>query len=416
MSFIKNGSITLCLLFCLSGVCNGQLTITKGIDLEAAYIGESAINLNGGADQGIVYLHQTDLMSTFNTGELGLWKGGNFYFYGFDLRGGSPTTLAGDYQVISNIDAPDGLLLYEAWYEQVFWDGRLSVLGGLYGLDSEFDIIESASIFIQSSHGTGAELGASGPNGPSIFPYSSLALRVKFALSEHIIFQGAVLEAEAGIPGNNSGINVSWDRNEGLLFISEFAWFFGDTEYSTAATRGRHYRGISRTTTSNHKTKIALGGWTYSKSYDSFSSSPLATKAKSRGLYLLTESKIYSDHQNPSRGLTVFGRIGTASEESNRLSWYSGGGAVYTGLIKNRNKDQLGLGFAAAFNGNLFIENIPINGNEADHTETNIELTYLAQLHDKISVQFDYQYVSNPNTDPSINNASLILLRLMLNL
>ena len=69
--------------------------------------------------------------------------------------------------------------LYEAWFEQTLFDDRLSFKAGLYDLNTEFDVVETAGLFINSSHGIGPDFSQSGVNGPSIFPTTSLGIRVK---------------------------------------------------------------------------------------------------------------------------------------------------------------------------------------------------------------------------------------------
>lgn len=48
------------------------------------------------------------------------------------------------------------------------FDDKLSLLFGLYDLNSEFDTQETSSIFINPSHDIGAEYAQSGKNLPSI--------------------------------------------------------------------------------------------------------------------------------------------------------------------------------------------------------------------------------------------------------
>jgi porin len=63
---------------------------------------------------------------------------------------------------VSNIDASDAWKIYEAWLKQSLFQDRLPVLAGLYDLNSEFDVIESAGLFLNSSHGIGADYSQTG--------------------------------------------------------------------------------------------------------------------------------------------------------------------------------------------------------------------------------------------------------------
>ena len=59
---------------------------------------------------------------------------------------------SGDAQGVTNIEAEQALRLYEFWYEHRLADG-LSLKTGLYDLNSEFDAVDSAALFLNSSHG-----------------------------------------------------------------------------------------------------------------------------------------------------------------------------------------------------------------------------------------------------------------------
>lgn len=51
-------------------------------------------------------------------------------------------------------------------------------------------------------------------------------------------------------------------------------------------------------------------------------------------------------------------------------------------------------------------------GNPSLRTETVFELTYIPWISDQLSLQPDVQYIVHPNTDPALENALNLLLRL----
>lgn len=69
--------------------------------------------------------------------------------------------------------------LYQLWMQQQFADDRLSVLAGLYDLNSEFYVTDASTMFVHPALGIGTELSQSGRNGPSIFPTTSVGLRLR---------------------------------------------------------------------------------------------------------------------------------------------------------------------------------------------------------------------------------------------
>ena len=142
----------------------------RGVTLELVDTSDVMAVVSGGVDRGSEYLTDLDLMLTLETEPLLGWKGGTVFLYGIGLMSsGSPSENAGDTQTLDNIDAPEEWRLYEAWIQQELLDGRMSLLAGLYDVAGEFDVVESASLFLNSSFGTGKDLSQSGRNGPSIF-------------------------------------------------------------------------------------------------------------------------------------------------------------------------------------------------------------------------------------------------------
>jgi len=171
----------------------------KGIEFGFIYTGEIFGNLRGGFSRGVEYLDNFDLLLSVDAEKFVSWKGASFLIYGLGNQGGSPSSHAGDHQTASNIDAPDTWKLYEAWYQQNFLGNRLSFLVGLHDLNSEFDAMETSALFINSSHGIGPDYSQSGQNGPSIFPTTSLAGRIRFRPRDYLYIQSAVYD---GLPGD----------------------------------------------------------------------------------------------------------------------------------------------------------------------------------------------------------------------
>ena len=88
-------------------------------------------------------------------------------------------------------------------------EGIGSLLLGLYDLNSEFDVIETAGLFLNSSFGIGAEYGSSGRNGPSIFPATSFGARLSGQPVQSLFIRGAVLDGVPGDPPPPEGVDAS---------------------------------------------------------------------------------------------------------------------------------------------------------------------------------------------------------------
>jgi porin len=362
----------------------------QGIEFEAVYTAEAWRNARGGVKRASVFLDNLDVTFTLDAEKLWAWNGGTFFLYFLRTHGGSPSENVGDTQAISNIDAPDTAKLYEAWYQQRFGaEGSSSVLFGLYDLNSEFDVIPSAGLFILSSHGIGPDFSQSGKNGPSIFPTAALGLRLHSPLGKRGYLMAGAWDGVAGDPDDHHGTQVIIDTRDGLLMSLEAGLLIGnenDDERPDA--------------------KLALGHWRYTSEFPDLLD-PAVEREGNQGYYVLGEYAVSREAAGAKQGLSVFARIGHAEEHINPITHYQGLGLVYTGLFEGRDEDRLGLAVGRIENGARYRQALGL-----DARETHFELTYRAPLLPWLAVQPDVQYVVNPGTDPALDDAVVFGIRM----
>lgn len=123
----------------------------RGLTFGFTYIGELSSDVAGGLHRKAVYLDNISLTLTFDLNKILGWRGATFYVYGMSFQGRSPSRNMGDAQGVSNIAAYPTSRLYEAWVQQDLFADRLSLLAGIYDLNSEFAVIEAAGVFLNSS-------------------------------------------------------------------------------------------------------------------------------------------------------------------------------------------------------------------------------------------------------------------------
>ena len=150
--------------------------LASAFEFSAEYTADVLSVVSGGLSSGTEYLDNLDLELEVDVAEVWNAGAGRLLIHGLYNNGSTfSADRAGDLQVVSNIDAVEAWRLFEFWYE--FGSTNWSVKTGLYDLNTEFDVNQAGGIFLNSSHGIGAEFGQTGQNGPSIFPVSSLSLR-----------------------------------------------------------------------------------------------------------------------------------------------------------------------------------------------------------------------------------------------
>ena len=95
------------------------------------------------------------------------------------------------------------------------------MLAGLYDLNSEFYRLQSA-LFLNSSFGIGPEFAQSGVEGPSIFPDTSVGMRIAFKPAEGLVVRIAALD---GVPVDRpDGSRGIFKPGDGALIVGEVAF------------------------------------------------------------------------------------------------------------------------------------------------------------------------------------------------
>ncbi len=165
--------------------------------LAATYTADVAGPVSGGVSQAGKFLDNLLIEGDLDLDKALGWTGATAHVSLLNNSGGAPNDIAGTLQGIDNIEvARPRAKIYEAWAQQDF--GRASVRVGIYDLNSEFYTTDAAGQLISPAFGIGSELAATGPNGPSIFPSTALALRFRLTPSDATYVQAAALNANAG--------------------------------------------------------------------------------------------------------------------------------------------------------------------------------------------------------------------------
>ncbi|MDR8394595.1 carbohydrate porin [Aliifodinibius sp. S!AR15-10] len=390
-----------------------EQTFMEGLDAGITYTADIFSNTTGGNDTGFRYMDNLDLEVMFDTDEGLGWGSTEFYIYGLANQGGSISELAGDIQGISNIESETSWRIYEAWFQKYIYDIRTSILVGLYDLNSEFDVINTATLFVNSSHGIGPEYALSGVLGPSIFPYTSMGVRFKSNPIKGVVIKGALLDGIPSNPQNTDGTKIFFRERDGLLLAGEVAFHPEGEESMIARSRTARIRDfLSRGVGENNRYKAAVGGWMYTKERAGWLSGP----QRNNGLYVLGEYRLFEEESDAYQGLSGFARYGVSNEKVNRLSSYVGAGLVYTGLIRGRSRDQLGIALAMPFNSSDYEQEVQQFGLNPTSYEMNIETTYRLQVKNFSFVQLDLQYIVNPGLLEQNENALVVGTRLQFSL
>ncbi|MBL0915833.1 MAG: carbohydrate porin [Sphingopyxis sp.] len=333
-------------------------------------------NASGGLRRGTRYLDNLDIVFEADMEKLVGWTGAQVHIYGLYNNGKSISGLAGDTQAVSNIEAgTEALRLYEAWIDQKIGE-RLSVKAGLYDLNSEFDALDAAGLFVSSPHGIGTDFAQSGQNGPSIFPSTSLAARVQWAPAGGWAVRAAVLDGVPGNPDHPGRTAIKLGHGDGALLVGEIEAPLGGG-------------------------KLLLGRWHYTARFDRNDGS--GTAKGNAGTYIRGEFPLTGTAE---RKLDAFFRLGKAAGRFNMFEAFASTGLKFSGWVPGRDEDEFGIALAAAFTSNSYR-----TATGAGQSEVAIEATYRAPITSWLAVQPSLHYIRNPSADPAIQDAIVIGLR-----
>jgi porin len=343
--------------------------------------------LQGGVQRAGRVLDNIDLILDGDLGQALGWGDTKAHAYVLNNSGGHPNDVAGSLQGVDNIEvAQPRLRLYEAWVEHGF--GGASVLAGLYNLNSEFYTTETSGLLIAPPFGIGSELASTGPNGPSIFPLTALAVRVKGGGDKGLYGEAAVLSAHAGAFGQTDELQLGMDR--GALVIGETGW-----------------RGAGR---------IAVGAWGYSERQDDIREvGPDGAPARraAHGAYLLAEGPLRSFANGAA--LAGFLRAGASDGDT---SPYVGGwqaGLRLERFVPGRPQAAFSVGVQQGLLSRKQRANGADEGRDIGPDESGVEIVY-ADTVGRVSVRPDLQFIRHPQGDQGRATAVVGALRLIIDL
>jgi porin len=366
-----------------------------GFTVGGFYLGETFAN-TGGIKQGATY---DGVLWTYLLGDLhkaGFWKGLCFYTDAYQIHGRSITADdIGSLAAVSNYEALPSTRLSELWLEQHMFNDHLTVRVGQLTADTEFLLSSGASNFLDSTWGWAtlptSDLPGGGPSYPLATPGVRVALKPNDKLSVMLgVYNGD--SAGAHCTGNpqvcdDNGLDFRLDSPP--LLIAE-----GGYKYNQVG----HLPGT-----------IKIGGW---NQFGTFHNQPFGsgspTVAKTVGsvpiendwaIYLIVDQLVWRvpDSKDP-KGVGLFGRVIGAPSEQNLVDFYADGGITFSGMIPQRAKDTIAIGFAytGISNGGFEVgPDLP----RASH-EALLEICYTAQLKTGWTLQPDFQYIWQPSGGP----------------
>jgi porin len=299
--------------------------------------------------------------------------------------------------------------LSEVWFEQQFAGGKASIKAGQIAADTEFFFSELSTMFLQSDWPTIAATNL--PSGGAAYPLSTPGVRLKVDPVKDISLMLAVLNGDPAGPGPG---DEQLRNRYGLNFrVNDPAFVIGEAQFQR--NMGKKDEGLSST--------FKIGGWAHFGEFndqryandgtrlaDPASSGVALQHRGNMGIYAVLDQQLYRPKGgDPLSGISVYTRVSASPSDRNLISAYIDGGVVFAGLIPGRHDDRFGAGFIYAKFSDAVrgfdrdtIQFTGVPGVVRDY-ETNLELTYMAQIVPGWTVQPNLQFIWHPNGDASRN-------------
>lgn len=387
-----------------------DIGITFDIDVTQIFQG----NAHGGAStkNGARYSGSGDVTLTLDTGKLGLWPGGMFIFNAEPKWGNGINKKVGSLVPV-NLDAiKPGLdecsfTLSEIIYQQVLFDGKLIFIGGKLDGSRAFDTNVFANNektqFMNTALRNNVMI-------PPFLPYTIWGAGVIVNPTDWLSIITAVADSE----GSNhvTGFDTTFHGPTHMTLIHElafkikpcdlpgnqrvgFAWSSKETPKLNPISPFKETGPMLI----KYAPKVLdlLGPYLpYEKEPDNVM------------LYYNFDQYVYTEKDDPTQGVGLFGRFGWARENVNPVNYFYSIGVGGKGIIPERDNDTFGVGY-------YFVDlsnDLPY----MFHSEQGVELFYNIEITPWLHFTPDLQVIANPGgTDK--NDCSIVYgFRVQMNL
>lgn len=392
----------------------------EGVAFEAMYKADVLRKLRGSDTLGSAVMRNLDLKLRADLERLWGWEAATAYIHVLDDRGaGINARHLGSLMGVTNIEVPvPTTRLFHVWVQKTWLDEQWSVLAGLYPIDSEFSVMDSAAALLHPAYGASADLALT--RGPSIFNNSAFGLRVKWQSPLRTWYaMGALLDGMPGDPDRPKGTHVRFKHGDGSFVIAELGWMPLELGHVFEPTGPAHvlptpelrehekYEGYS---------KYAIGAWRYSNKMDDtydLDAAGLPEKRRSWGAYLLAERTLLSLGEEPGRHLSAFVRHAFTDGDSTPIRAQLNLGVSLRGLLEGRGDDVLALAWTQARLADKYrAARWRDAGIASTRHESAVELTYRAQVTPWLAVQPDLQWIRHPGGRAASARTTVAGLRL----
>jgi porin len=326
----------------------------RGLALGGTYVGDNIANATGGISRGAIHFGRLDLSVDADLEKLLGWSGAKFHGNTYWIYGrGLSRNYIGNLATISEIEARPDIRLYEAYIEQTFAAGVLSVKAGQQAADVEFFDSQTDDLFVNGTFGWPAIKASNLPAGGPAPPIAVPGVRVKAQVTDEVTAFAAVFN---GNPARPDPGDPQLLDNHGLAWrVGDPPWIVGQVRYDYSLPMGKGLPG-----------NFTPGAWYHLGDFNDqrFTSVGLsiadpngsgipAKLARNFGIFAVLEQTLYRPASVSEKGvsasvpgITAFARAAYSPPDRNLIDFYADAGIGFVGMIPGRPLDRFGIAVA----------------------------------------------------------------------
>ncbi len=381
-----------------------------GVAIAPTYIGEVMGNVSGGAGgymgrgRGVIYESLLTVPVDVTLSKLVPGWDATVHADAMWIAGpGLSPSYVGDIGDTSNIQAYNTVRLHELWFQQNFWDQRISLKVGQIAADTEFFLTATGALFVNSVFGAPPLLGGNlpDPHDPNVYPMGASGVRLLVRPDPRFYVMAGVFNGTAESQVDNPhGTHFPLNPDSGALIVSEAGYLLN---------QGAEDKGLQGT--------YKVGSFVHTHNFNGWGSQTAAalgtgsvtSSGSDYGVYGIADQQLYF---RDGRTVSAFARVGSAPSDVNVVDWYVDGGFNFAGFVPGRDNDVAGVAFARSmFSDHYSDYQVAANGTNPYGSETLVEATYKVQLSGWWYVQPDFQYIWTPSGQQGSPNAAVIGVR-----
>lgn len=334
-----------------------------GVDFELFYVGSVPDNLDGGLRSGAIYQGALLMTLDLDSAKLVGYEGGTFHVGSLWLNGEKPFSdkYVGDLNKVNLVDFENSFRLWELWYEQKFFDDKLSLKFGQLSIDRDFIVPEyynglasinflnqtffyptmAFNVYDQPFFPVGHHALAS-------TPYGAPGVRLRIDPCQYVYAQAAAYDGNPDRSGSGTRVKLSGD--EGALVYFELGLKLNQTKEAKGPPGNLKIGGYYHTDDFYDMYQGTFAA--FDNVLTAMGGTPMGiypnprTRGGNYGIYFLADQILWREagKDDPAQqGLVSFFRAATAPKDRNLASFGIDGGLVYKGLIPGRDWDTLGI-------------------------------------------------------------------------